>query len=186
MLLFDISPLFFSKLRYFEPRFWAKIDGRTIDLKPLPEWRWSITIDEPEMRLAVGAQTPLHRLLIFKIRVLESIAVARAAEDIFLELHRVHDMVPKSGVPALRLILVVAHKQPLGAALAGIHAYILRPPQVAGEGPLVAHALSHEILQWRKLLLDGVLALVQVLCTPGIEGLDRGPGAMLAQLKAGL
>lgn len=93
-------------------------------------------------------------------------------------------MVPKSGVAALRLVFMVAHKQSLRAALAGIHAYILRPPQVSGEGPLVPHALSHVILQGRELLLDGVFALVQVLCTPGLERLDRRPGAMLAELKA--
>ena len=65
---------------------------------------------------------------------------------------------------------MIAHEQSLGATLASVHAHIFDPPEVTGEGPLVAHAMGHVELEGRKSILENILTTFNVLTAPSFEG----------------
>jgi hypothetical protein len=67
---------------------------------------------------------------------------------------------------------VIAHKQFLGATLAGIHTDVFCPPKVSGEWSFMAHALSHEVFEGRELFLKDIFSLLKMLISPVLESLN--------------
>jgi hypothetical protein len=61
---------------------------------------------------------------------------------------------------------VVIHKESLGAALAGVNAHILSPPELAGERSFGAHLLGDMELKGRESLPDEVSSQLEMFVPP--------------------